>query len=89
MNPFVLRKTRAIFSAEGNLFFQPQRPYLNSGENNIALIKLTVASVHSTAQMHNSCDGIYAFRRKSLSGKNAGSINLQQVSCKASELREQ
>lgn len=47
----VLWKTRAIFSAEGNLFFQPQRPYLNSSENNIALIKLTVASVHSETQI--------------------------------------
>lgn len=50
MNPFVLSKTPAIFSAEGNLFFQPQRSYLNSSENNIALIKLAVASVHSSLQ---------------------------------------
>lgn len=64
VNPFVLWKTRAIFSAEGNLFFQPQRSYLNSGENNIALIKLTVASVHSQTQMHITHTGAGFFIKR-------------------------
>lgn len=43
----VLWKSSAIFRGGQFIFPTRARPYLNSGENNIALIKPTVASVQS------------------------------------------
>lgn len=64
---------RAIFSTEGNLFFQPRlRPYLNSGENNIVQIKVLVASVHSQTQtFYTDQTIIYIKPPQYLSSQNA------------------